>query len=65
MPKGNPTKQTIASSKYQQKVGLISKTYKLKRELVEQYAEACENAGIAQSVQLSKMMTEFINSQKK
>ncbi len=39
MPIGKPNAQTIASKKYQDKVGYIAKTYKLKRELVEQFAD--------------------------
>ena len=34
MPKGKPTAQTIATEKYAKKVGIIAKTYKLKKELV-------------------------------
>ena len=64
MPKGNPNPQTIASEKYQQKIGLIAKSYKLKRTLTEEFAEACKKAGISQATQISKMMQEFIDSQK-
>ncbi len=64
MPVGNPSQQTKASEKYQRKVGLISKSYKLKKELVEDFAIACDKAGIAQAAQLSKMMQEFIDSTK-
>ena len=42
MPTGNPKPQTVASKKYQDKVGWISKSYKLKKEVVELYADACE-----------------------
>ena len=60
MPKGSPKPQTVATKKYEAKVGLMAKTYKLKRELVEQFAEACEKAGTSQAAQLTKMMKEFI-----
>lgn len=59
MPTGNPKPQTVASKKYQDKIGWISKSYKLKKEVVELYAEACEKAGISQAGQLMKMMKEF------
>lgn len=59
MPTGNPKPQTVASKKYQDKVGWISKSYKLKKEVVELYAEACETAGVSQAGQLMKMMKEF------
>lgn len=60
MPIGNPKPQTIATRKYEQKVGYIAKSYKLKRELADQFAAACEKAGVSQAAQLSKMMREFI-----
>ena len=59
MPKGNPSAQTIASAKYQKKVGYVSKSYKLRKEVVEKFNRACECAGISKSAQLSKMMLEF------
>lgn len=63
MPVGNPKPQTIATKKYEEKAGWISKSYKLKRELVEQFAAACQSAGISQAAQLTKMMNEFIEQQ--
>lgn len=54
--------QSKATRKYEAKVGLISKSYKLKREVVEAFAEACNKAGVSQASQLTKMMTEFIEA---
>lgn len=34
MPIGSPKPQTIATKKYEQKAGFVSKSYKLRRELV-------------------------------
>lgn len=65
MPKGNPSVQSIATRKYEQKTGWISKSYKLKKEVVEEFAKACEEAGTSQAGQLTKMMMEFIEEQKK
>jgi hypothetical protein len=59
MPKGSPSKQTIATEKYNKKVGLMNKTYKLRKEVVEEFAHACEVAGVSQSGQLTEMMIEF------
>ena len=66
MPVGSPKPQTIATKKYEEKAGWISKSYKLKRELVERthFAAACQSAGISQAAQLTKMMNEFIAQQK-
>ncbi|MBD5477708.1 MAG: chemotaxis protein [Lachnospiraceae bacterium] len=64
MPRGNPTKQTIATEKYGKKAGWVSKSYKLKKALVEEFAEACQSAGVSQAAKLSEFMREFIDSQK-
>ena len=42
MPVGNPKPQTVATKKYEKKAGFVSKSYKLKRTLVDQFADACE-----------------------
>ena len=47
------------------KAGIIAKTYKLKREVAEEFAKACKKTGVSQSEQLIRMMEEFIESQKK
>lgn len=60
MPIGNPSRQTIATRKYEAKAGWMSKSYKMKRETVEAFAAACEKAGVSQAGQLMKMMNEFI-----
>lgn len=60
MPIGNPSKQSIATRKYEAKTGWMSKSYKMKRETVEAFAAACEKAGVSQAGQLMKMMNEFI-----
>ena len=63
MPIGEPKAQTIASRKYQQKVGLIAKSYKLKRELADRFAEACNKAGVSQAAKISELMEQFIQEQ--
>lgn len=65
MPTGSPKPQTIATEKYGRKVGLMSKSYKLRRELVEEFAEACCKAEVSQAGQLEKMMRQFIEEQNK
>lgn len=59
-----PTPQSIATRKYEEKAGWISKSYKLKRELVDEFASACEKAGTSQAAQLSLMMKQFIEEVK-
>ena len=59
MPIGKPSRQTIATEKYMKKAGWISKSYKIKREIAEAYAEACEAAGVSQAGQLMNLMKAF------
>lgn len=54
------SKQTLRNERYQKKAGWLSKSYKLKREVAEAYAEACDKAGVSQAGQLTKMMNEYI-----
>lgn len=61
MPVGEPSAQTIATKKYEAKVGWVSKSYKLKRDVVEDYAKACEKAGVSAAGQLTRMMKDFID----
>ncbi len=63
MPVGNPKPQTIASNKYQKKAGYITKGFKLKRDLTEEFAEACKKAGVSQASQIAAFMRAFIDAQ--
>ena len=54
------TAQSKATRKYEAKAGWMPKTYKLKREVVERFAQACEKQGVSQAGQLARMMEEFI-----
>lgn len=54
------SKRTLSNERYQKKAGWRSKAYKLKLEVIEAYAEACDKAGVSQAGQLTKMMKEFI-----
>lgn len=64
MPKGNPKPQTRATMKYEEKIGMMAKTYKLKREVAEEFAKTCEKIGSNQSRELTKLMTKFIEDNK-
>ena len=64
MPKGNPSKQTIASEKYQKKAGYMTKGFKLKRDIVEQFEEDCNRAGKSQAEVIREFMEEFVQQNK-
>lgn len=63
MPVGKPNAQTIATEKYQKKAGYISKSYKLKKEIVEQFQQACEKQGVSQAGKIMELMQEFITKE--
>lgn len=52
--------QTLRNQRYQDKAGWVSKSYKLKKKIVEEFARACEKEGVSQAGQLTKMMKEYI-----
>lgn len=62
MPKGSPNRQTIASEKYQKKAGYMTKGFKIKRELAEEFARTCELSGVSQAGKISELMKEFIDT---
>ena len=65
MTKGNPNPQTVATNKYQKKAGYMTKGFKLKREVVEQFEDACRKTGVSQASQITAMMKKFIEEQNK
>lgn len=46
--------------RYQKKVGLVSKTYKLNGQVVEAFANACKQRGVALGPTLTDLMLQFI-----
>lgn len=65
MPEGKPNNQTIATEKYQKKAGYVSKSYKLKKDLVDRFADACEKNQVSQASTITKLMESYIESTKK
>ncbi|MDD3404578.1 MAG: chemotaxis protein [Hespellia sp.] len=59
MPKGNPKARTIAAEKYQKKAGYMTKGFKIKRDVAEEFAEACHAAGVSQAAQITQLMKDF------
>ena len=62
MPKGEPNAQTRATDKYQKKAGFVAKSFKLKKDLADEFARACERSGISQASAISEFMQEFIKT---
>ncbi len=53
-------KKIRPQDRWNEKAGLVSKSYKLKKGLTEDFAAACRKAGVSQAGQISKMMKQFI-----
>lgn len=64
MPKGSPSAQTIASEKFQKKAGYMVKGFKVKRDIVEEFEEACRIAEVSQAAWLTQKMKEFVEEVK-
>lgn len=60
MPIGKPSAQTIASEKYQKKAGYMTKGFKIKKEVAEEFAWACDITGVSQAAQITKLMKSFV-----
>jgi len=54
------TSATRATARYQKKKGLISKSYKLPREVVDEFTEACEEMELSQAQVLTRYMKYYI-----
>lgn len=61
MPKETPNAQTTATEKYQKKAGLINKSFKLKKDVVEEFKETCNALGVSQASALTGLMKQFIS----
>lgn len=53
-------KKVRPQDKWDAKAGVTSKTYKVNKEVAQQFQIACKKAGVAMGTQLTKMMGEFI-----
>ncbi len=60
MPKGSPVKQTIATAKYQAKAGYMTKSFKLKREVVSDFEQAVKRSGESQAAVITEFMKNYI-----
>lgn len=60
MPKGSPNPQTLASMKYQKKAGITTKSFKVKKDVADEFTKTCEKLGISQAEVITKFMKEFI-----
>ena len=64
MEKRNPNTQTAATKRYHEKIGYISKSYKLSKETAEAFKETCAKEGVSQASKLAELMVAYIQSVK-
>lgn len=57
-------KKVRPQDRWNQKNGYITKGFKMRQSLADEFKEACEKAGVSQSGQIVKMMQAFIDSRK-
>ena len=50
--------------KWNEKNGYISKSYRMRKELADEFKQVCDAVGVSQSGQIVKMMTDFIKKNK-
>lgn len=55
-----PSKQSIATRKYEKKMGWISKSYKMRKDIVDAFKAACEKNGDSQAGKLMEFMNEYV-----
>lgn len=60
MPKGEPSKNTVRVEKYQKKAGYKVKGFKLKGDVADRFAAACDEAGVSQAAKITELMEGFI-----
>ncbi len=60
MPTGRPNKNTVRVERYQKKVGYKTKSFKLKGDVAERFADACEKNGESQAAVIARLMEEYI-----
>ena len=49
--------------RWNEKNNYIAKSFKMRRELADEFKVACDKAGVSQSGQIVKMMKNFISEQ--
>lgn len=56
-----PQRKYEPQERWQKKAGYVSKSYKLKRDVVDAFSAACTKTGVSQSAQLMLLMRQFID----
>lgn len=57
-------KRERPQDRWNEKNNYITKSYKMRKEVADEFKEACDMAGVSQSGQIVEMMKEFIQKTK-
>lgn len=55
-------KKARRQDRWEEKKGITAKTYKVNKQVAEDFKEACKQVGVGMGPQLTTMMQEFIQS---
>lgn len=64
MPIGEPNQQTKSTDKWQKKAGYISKSFKVKKEIADEFGKICKEKGESQAKLITGFMLDFIAKNK-
>ena len=59
MSENKSTYEKTPQDRYHERIGLISKSYKLKKEVVDAFAEKCREKGVSQASVITEFMQKF------
>lgn len=57
-------RQTEAQKRYNAKQGIVSKSYKIKKDVADRFAEACKANGEGVASTITRLMEEYIANTK-
>ena len=57
-------KKERPQDRWNKKNNYITKGFKMRKELADEFKDVCDKAGVSQSGQIIKMMQDYIKSQK-
>lgn len=57
---GNEERKQRPQDKWDEKAGLVPKTYKINKKVAEEFKEVCKESGVAMGTQLTKLMKQFV-----
>ena len=60
MPAGEPNKHTKEDAKWREANGYVVKSFKMKKDVVQEFEKACKECHIAQNAAITELMRQFV-----